>query len=119
MTRAPQQIATGRIAPLSRLPAFFALNGKRAVIAGGTAAATWKAELLSAAGAQVNVFAVEPGEDMLALAGAPPNGAVLVQRRNWSASDLTGAALAVADCPDDTAAAEFANAARIAGVPVN
>src|ERR1041385_1349454 len=87
MTRAPQKIATARIAPLSRLPVFFALNGKRAVVAGGTAAATWKAELLSAAGAQVDVFALEPSEDMLALAGAPPNGTVVIERRNWSADD--------------------------------
>ena len=119
MTRAPQQIRTARIAPLSRLPAFFALNGKRAVVAGDSAAATWKAELLSAAGAQVEVFAPEPGEDVLALANAPPNGAVVIQRRNWSAGDFSGAAIAVADCPNDQAAAQFAAAARTAGVPVN
>ncbi len=119
MTRAPQQIGTARIAPLSRLPTFFALEGKRAVVAGGSAAATWKAELLSAAGAQVEVFALEPGEDMLALASAPPNGAVTIQRRNWSTDDFNGAAIAVADCPNDRAAAQFAAAARSAGVPVN
>jgi uroporphyrin-III C-methyltransferase/precorrin-2 dehydrogenase/sirohydrochlorin ferrochelatase len=119
MTRTPEQIGTVRIAPLSRLPAFFALDGKRAVIAGGSAAAAWKAELLSAAGAQVEVFAREPGEDMLDLASAPPNGAVVIQRRNWSADDFSGAAIAVADCPNDKAAAQFAMAARNAGVPVN
>ncbi|MGN6747721.1 MAG: siroheme synthase CysG [Xanthobacteraceae bacterium] len=119
MTRAPRQIATARIAPLSRLPAFFVLKGKRVLVAGGSTAATWKAELLSAAGAQVEVFALEPGKDMVALAGVPPDGAVVIERRHWSADDFTGAALAVADCPDDKAAAQFANAARAAGVPVN
>jgi uroporphyrin-III C-methyltransferase / precorrin-2 dehydrogenase / sirohydrochlorin ferrochelatase len=119
MTRSPEQVGTVRIAPLSRLPAFFALSGRRAVVAGGSAAATWKAELLSAAGAQVDVFAPEPSEDMLALAGAPPNGAVIIQQRNWTAGDFTGAAIAVADCPNDKAAAQFAAAARNAGVPVN
>jgi uroporphyrin-III C-methyltransferase/precorrin-2 dehydrogenase/sirohydrochlorin ferrochelatase len=119
MTRTPQPIGTSRIAPLSRLPAFFALDGKRAVVGGGSAAATWKAELLSAAGAQVEVFAAEPSEDMLALAAAPPNGGVIIQRRHWSADDFTGASIAVADCPDDKAAAQFAAAARSAGVPVN
>jgi siroheme synthase-like protein len=118
MTRAPKQIGTVRIAPLSRLPTFFALSGKRAVVAGGSTAATWKAELLSAAGAQVDVFAL-PSEDMLALAGAPPNGAVIIQQRNWTVADFTGAAIAVADCPNDKAAAQFAAAARNAGVPVN
>ncbi len=119
MTRAPEKIRTARIAPLSRLPAFFALNDKRVIVAGGSAAATWKAELLSAAGARVEVFAPEPGADMVALASAPPNGAVLIQRRNWSAEDFRGAAIAVADCPNDKAAAQFAAAARNAGVPVN
>jgi len=119
MTRTPQQIGTARIAPLSRLPAFFALNGKRVIVAGGSAAATWKAELLSAAGARVDVLAPEPGADMLALAIAAPNGSVVIARRNWSADDFSGAAVAVADCPNDEAAAQFAAAARNVGVPVN
>src|SRR5690242_13248399 len=119
MVRTPQQVKTSRIAPLSRLPAFFMLGGKRALVAGGSAAAMWKAELLSAAGAQVDLFAPEPGEDVLALASAPPNGAVTIQRRNWTAADFSGAAIAVADCPGDETAARFAGAARAAGVPVN
>ena len=119
MTRAPEPLVTARIAPMARLPAFFALTGKRALVAGGSAAATWKAELLSAAGAQVEVFALQPGEDMLALASAPPNGAVVIQQRDWSADDFSGAAIAVADCSNDKDAAQFAATARNAGVPVN
>src|SRR5690242_6259954 len=119
MARAPEQMPTARIAPLSRLPTFFALKDRRVIVAGGSAAATWKAELLSAAGAQVEVFAPEPGADMLALASTPPHGAVVIQRRNWSADDFNDAAIAVADCPDDQAAAQFAAGARDAGVPVN
>jgi len=118
MTRAPETARTA-IAPLSRLPAFFDLKGKRAVVAGGSAAAAWKVELLSAAGARVEAFAAIPGDPLLALAITPPDGAVSLHRRSWSASDLRGAAIAVADCPDDKAAAEFAAAARSAGVPVN
>jgi uroporphyrin-III C-methyltransferase/precorrin-2 dehydrogenase/sirohydrochlorin ferrochelatase len=118
MTRAPETVRTA-IAPLSRLPAFFDLKGKRAVVAGGSDAAAWKVELLSAAGARVEVFAAIPGDPLLALAITPPDGAVTLHRRNWSASDLRGAAIAVADCADDEAAAEFAAAARSAGVPVN
>ena len=48
MTRAPETVRTA-IAPLSRVPAFFDLKGKRAVVAGGSDAAAWKVELLSAA----------------------------------------------------------------------
>src|SRR5215468_8450942 len=119
MTRAPEPLVTARIAPMARLPAFFALTGKRAVVAGGSAAATWKAELLSAAGAQVEVFALQPGEDMLTLASGRPNGAVVIRRRDWADDDFSGAAIAVADCPNDKAAAQFAAAARKTGVPVN
>jgi uroporphyrin-III C-methyltransferase / precorrin-2 dehydrogenase / sirohydrochlorin ferrochelatase len=119
MTRAPSEIRTTRMGPLARLPAFFALENKRAIVAGGSQAAAWKAELLSAAGARVDVFAPAPGENMLALAAAPPRGTVVVHERVWATADFGGAAIAVADCPDDQAAAQFAAAARGAGVPVN
>ena len=37
MIRAPKDVATSRMAPLSRLPAFFALEKKRVIVAGGRA----------------------------------------------------------------------------------
>jgi uroporphyrin-III C-methyltransferase / precorrin-2 dehydrogenase / sirohydrochlorin ferrochelatase len=107
------------MAALSRLPVFFALDGKRAVVAGGTAPAAWKAELLSAAGACVEVFAPAPSEEMQAFAGSPPRGPIVVHSRYWTVADFASAAIAVADCADDAAAAEFAAAARAMGVPVN
>jgi uroporphyrin-III C-methyltransferase / precorrin-2 dehydrogenase / sirohydrochlorin ferrochelatase len=119
MSRTPAEIRATRIGPLSRLPAFFALEGKRAVVGGGSAAAAWKAELLSAAGASVDVLAPQPGEDMLALAGSPPRGAICIHERRWTDADFAGAAIAVADCADDDEAQKFAAAARAAGVPVN
>jgi len=119
MSRAPSEIRSTRMGALSRLPAFFALEGKRGIAAGGTQGAAWKAELLSAAGARVEVFASVPSEEMLTLAAAPPRGAVVIHERAWSAADFAGAAIAVADCADDREAAEFAAAARAAGVPVN
>jgi uroporphyrin-III C-methyltransferase/precorrin-2 dehydrogenase/sirohydrochlorin ferrochelatase len=119
MTRSPAEIRTTRIGALARLPAFFALENKRAVVAGGSQAAAWKAELLSATGARVEVFAAAPSEEMLALAAAPPRGPVILKKRTWAPDDFTGAAIAVADCADDEQAAQFAGAARAAGVPVN
>ena len=119
MSRLPTEIQTGRMGRLSRLPAFFALAGKRAVVAGGGQAAAWKAELLSAAGAAVDVFSSQAGEDMRALTAAPPVGHVAIHERAWSADDLSGAAIAVAECDNDDEAARFAVAARAAGVPVN
>jgi uroporphyrin-III C-methyltransferase/precorrin-2 dehydrogenase/sirohydrochlorin ferrochelatase len=104
---------------LSRLPAFFALEGKRAVVAGDTAAAAWKAELLSAACATVDVFAPQASAEMLAGAAEASHGAIFIHERQWQATDFFGAAIAVGDCADDTEAAAFAAAARAAGVPVN
>jgi uroporphyrin-III C-methyltransferase/precorrin-2 dehydrogenase/sirohydrochlorin ferrochelatase len=105
--------------PLARLPVFFALEGKRALVAGGTPAAAWKAELLSAAGAAVDVYAASPCDEMLALEAAPPHGTIVIHRRDWTEADLDDAAIAIAACEDDIEAARFAAAARKVGVPVN
>jgi uroporphyrin-III C-methyltransferase/precorrin-2 dehydrogenase/sirohydrochlorin ferrochelatase len=114
-----QSLRPPRMEPLARLPVFLALDGKRAVIAGGTAPAAWKAELLSAAGAAVEVFTPEPGGEMVALAAHPPGGVVTLHRRAWTVGDFAGAAVAVGAIADDAGAAAFAAASRDAGVPVN
>ncbi|MDJ1160029.1 NAD(P)-dependent oxidoreductase [Chelatococcus sp. SYSU_G07232] len=108
-----------RLAPLATLPVFFRLAGARAVVAGSTPAAAWKAELLSAAGAAVDVFAPGPDATLLALAAHPPAGAIRLHRRAWREADLQGAAIAVADAEDDMQARCFHAAARAAGVPAN
>jgi uroporphyrin-III C-methyltransferase/precorrin-2 dehydrogenase/sirohydrochlorin ferrochelatase len=118
-TRIPIDAGRGRLQPLSRLPLFFALEGKRAVLAGGSQAAAWKAELLSAAGARVDVYAVEIGDDMRALAADSPGGAIVLHQCTWAPDNLPGAAIAVGAFDDDAGAAQFAAAARTAGVPVN
>ena len=69
--RTPEEIRPPRMEPLARLPVFFALDGKRAVVGGGIAAAAWKAELLSAAGAAVAAYADNPGEELKAVAADP------------------------------------------------
>ena len=61
--RTPVETQPG-LAPLATLPVFLRLAGKRAVVAGGNAGAAWKAKLLAAAGAAVEVFAPEPSDDM-------------------------------------------------------
>jgi uroporphyrin-III C-methyltransferase/precorrin-2 dehydrogenase/sirohydrochlorin ferrochelatase len=84
-----------RIAPLPNLPLFHKLAGRKVLVVGESEGADWKAELVAAAGAEV-----------VRLANA------------WTPADLEGAALAVADLPDDEARL-FAAAARAAGVPAN
>jgi uroporphyrin-III C-methyltransferase/precorrin-2 dehydrogenase/sirohydrochlorin ferrochelatase len=108
-----------RIAALSVLPVFLDLAGKRAVVAGASAAAAWKAELLRAAGAGVAVFAGPEAvsEEMAELAAREPG--VALAGRAWRAGDLSGAAIAVADAADEAEAIAFATAAREAGVPCN
>jgi uroporphyrin-III C-methyltransferase/precorrin-2 dehydrogenase/sirohydrochlorin ferrochelatase len=104
---------------LARLPLFVALEGRRALVAGGTAAAAWKAELLSAAGAAVEVYADTPCDELLALAADPPRGPVVLHAREWQIADFGGAAIAVGACTNDAEAERFAGAARAAHVPVN
>ena len=96
-SRKPLEMTPPRLGALARLPVFFALAGKRAVLVGGGQAAAWKLELLEAAGAQVQVYAVD----------------------QWSADDLCGAAIAVGAFDTDAEAKRFCEAARAAGVPVN
>ncbi len=105
---------------LARLPVFFALDGKRALLAGGSAAAAWKAELLSAAGAQVDVYrGRHVRRDAASCRG----------RRRAARSRCIGARGAPTIWPAPRSrsalsrmtrsAAAFAAAARAAGVPVN
>src|SRR5438270_3714931 len=95
MTAFETNETAARIAPLPKLPLFHQLAGRKAVVVGTTAAAEWKAELLAAAGAEV------------------------VRLAEWTAADLGGAAIAIADLADTDEAARFAQAARAAGAIVN
>jgi uroporphyrin-III C-methyltransferase / precorrin-2 dehydrogenase / sirohydrochlorin ferrochelatase len=117
--REPQDVPAPRLGPLARLPVFLSLEGKRAVVAGGTPAAAWKAELLSASGARVEVYTTDICEELQQLADDPPRGAIVISRCAWSAENLASAAVAVGAFENDEGAAAFASAARAAGVPVN
>jgi uroporphyrin-III C-methyltransferase / precorrin-2 dehydrogenase / sirohydrochlorin ferrochelatase len=117
--RAPSAKRAPRIGRLATLPLFFTLRGQRAVVVGGSEAAAWKAELLSAAGATVDVRAPDPCPEMQTLAADPPGGAVVLMRRAWSPACFAGAALVIAAAEDDAEAARIFAAAKEAGVPVN
>lgn len=105
-----------RMEDLATLPVFFRLQAKRAIVAGGSDAAAWKAELLASAGAEVHVYAAEAEPAMRALAEA---GIVILHGRNWRADILPGAAIAICDAETEDEAGAFFDAARDAGVPVN
>jgi uroporphyrin-III C-methyltransferase/precorrin-2 dehydrogenase/sirohydrochlorin ferrochelatase len=107
----------GLMQELAVLPVFFALQGKRAVLAGASPRAVWKAELLHAAGAALEVIAPEPCAEMRALVAQCP-GVRLIER-GWVPQDLHGAALALVDAQNDGEAAAFRDAAKTAGVVMN
>ncbi len=118
----PRNDAPARMEPLAKLPVFFALEGERVVVVGGTDGALWKAELLAACGARVDIYAEVMGEAFEALfvrMPAHPAARLVPHRRRWTPADLDGAVLAVGDCEDDAEALAFSTAAQKAGVPVN
>lgn len=118
--RKPAESAPRRMGALAKLPVFFDLKGKRAVLAGNSSGAAWKAELLAAAGASVDVYADHPDEEMLAIVAlGAADGALVLHRRPWSTDVFSGAAIAVGDFEHQAEAKAFRCASRAAGVPVN
>lgn len=118
----PRSDAPARMESLAKLPVFWALEGKRVVVAGGTDCAMWKAELLAACGARVDVYAETFSEAfgaLLARTPVHPAARLTPHARRWAPDDLRGVVLAVGDCEGETEARAFFDAARAAGVPVN
>lgn len=111
-----------RMENLAKLPVFWDLDGKRVIIAGGSDAAAWKAELLAACGAIVHVYSShlsETFEDLIQQRPEHPQSRFVHHNRSWKTSDLKGACLAIADCETEDEAAVFRDAGYSAGVPVN
>ncbi|MDP2121972.1 MAG: siroheme synthase CysG [Hoeflea sp.] len=109
-----------RMGALATLPVFYKLQDKPVLVAGGSDAAAWKAELLAAAGALVHVFAEELDPAFTALlAQRRVSGAFIWHKRPWSGDSFTGMQIAICDAPTDGEAHAFGCAARAAGVAVN
>ncbi|MBA8840997.1 NAD(P)-dependent oxidoreductase [Ochrobactrum sp. RH2CCR150] len=122
VSRTQQSEAFTRIAPLAKLPVFWALEGRRCIVSGGSDAAAWKAELLAACGAHVEVYTDAPDDMMRALANSPllhAKARISLMLRPWRDTDLCGATIAIADCHDEGEASAFHTACKRAGVPVN
>lgn len=105
-----------RIDALATLPVFFKLQGQRVVVIGGTEAAAWKAELVLAAGAEVEVVARVFDESFDALEAQDR----LIRRdKAWETNDLWGAAFVIADAKDEAEAKRLQSSARACGLPLN
>lgn len=114
----PPSDSAERIAPLAKLPVFWSLTDRRVVVAGGSDAAAWKAELLAACGARVEVFC-EPHDVSETMQALIAEGKVCFKPQPWSISVFEGASLALGDCEGEDEARAFTCAARAAGVPYN
>jgi uroporphyrin-III C-methyltransferase/precorrin-2 dehydrogenase/sirohydrochlorin ferrochelatase len=118
--RKPAEVSPTRMGALAKLPIFLDLDGKHAVVAGGTAAAAWKAELLAAAGAHVEIYAAHLADEMSSLIHrGVAVGAITHAGLHWTPEILAGAAIALADADGEQEAASFAEAARQSGVQCN
>jgi uroporphyrin-III C-methyltransferase / precorrin-2 dehydrogenase / sirohydrochlorin ferrochelatase len=114
--RRPGSLGASRIGELATLPVFFTLGDRRVILAGASAGALWKAELLQAAGARVDLFG-DYGADDLAQFALREH--VRHQHRHWIDADFKGATLAVGEFQSEAEACSFRAAAHRAGVPVN
>ncbi len=114
----PPREASARMGDLATLPVFLKLGGKVALVAGGSGGTAWKAELLAAAGAHVNLVWEEPDHEALKLAQEWPDR-VTLHRRTLRPADFKGVAVAIGALEDEAEGAAFAAAARARGVPVN
>ena len=119
MSRTPTETRPSRIAPLAKLPVFFGLSGRRVILAGGSEAAAWKAELLAAAGAKVEVYAEHFCDELSELAADVTQGQITLHHRPWSIDIFPHAALAICATENDAEAWAFRCAAQSAGIPCN
>ncbi len=107
------------IEDLAVLPIFYKLEGRKVILAGGSDAAAWKADLLAASGAMVHVFATELDEEFVDLLKGPRAKSFVLHNRPWSLDCFDGASIAIADAESDGEAQAFYCTAKAAGVPVN
>lgn len=109
-----------RMGALATLPVFYKLHGRKVLIAGGSDAAAWKAELLAASGAQVQVYAAELDPVFAELIAAPSvSGTLTWHQRPWAADSFEHMQIAICDAQSNGEAQAFYCAARAAGVAVN
>ncbi len=115
--RQPNRTPAPGMAEIATLPVFLRLRGKRALVSGGADPAAWKAELLAAAGASVDVYALQFSDKMRELASG--SQAIALHERVCGDADFAGVAIAIGCAESQGAAQAFHAAAKRAGVPAN
>jgi uroporphyrin-III C-methyltransferase/precorrin-2 dehydrogenase/sirohydrochlorin ferrochelatase len=103
--------------PLETLPVFYPLEGKRVLVIGGGEGAAWKADLVAATGACVDIYTASPCARVSEIAQTRPN--VSLHLRCVRVEDFTNATLAFGATFDDEEADHARKIADEAGVPLN
>ncbi|MEM8935207.1 MAG: siroheme synthase CysG [Pseudomonadota bacterium] len=116
--RKPKLVDRPRMAALETLPIFYNVQDRCVLIAGDGEGLAWKAELLSAAGAQIRVAAPTLSRELERVMALRPAQFERVES-DWTHDALKDAALAIGDFSSDADAERFAKAAHAVGTPVN
>ena len=117
MNRKADPIATDAMQPLETLPVFYPLEGKRVLVIGGGEGAAWKADLVAATGARVEIFTSSPCARVKEIAETSSN--VSLHLRSVRVEDFANAILAFGATFDDEEADYARKIADEAGVPLN
>ena len=107
------QNRVARLEPLSILPVFIDLHGKRAIVIGGEGPAIWKAELLAKAGAKVELISMSTNSQLLEfVSNSTATTEITLIIANWRDRDLSLTEIIVADASEDEAAELFREAKK-------
>jgi uroporphyrin-III C-methyltransferase / precorrin-2 dehydrogenase / sirohydrochlorin ferrochelatase len=117
VTRRADEVPSELMQPLETLPVFFDLNGKRVAVVGGSEGSAWKADLVAAAGARVEVYAEVVSPKMRDVAAARSN--LALHERAWCTDDFAGCTLVLGVVESDEEARALREAASAAGALLN
>jgi uroporphyrin-III C-methyltransferase/precorrin-2 dehydrogenase/sirohydrochlorin ferrochelatase len=101
---------------MQTFPLFLSLQGRCALVVGGTEAAARKVELLLAAGARVSLIAATVGGEIAQLIA---DGRISWAGRVFDDSELAGVSLVIVATDDEALQARVSQAAQLLCVPVN
>ena len=102
-----------RLEPLSILPVFIDLHGKRAIVIGSAGPAIWKAELLAKAGAKVELISTSTSRELLEfVSNIKPPACLTLTIADWRNCDLSHAEMIVGDVGESEAEELFKQAKK-------
>jgi uroporphyrin-III C-methyltransferase/precorrin-2 dehydrogenase/sirohydrochlorin ferrochelatase len=116
--RIPKPISHQKMQDLAVLPLFHKLKNHNIIVAGHEVGAMWKAELLAATGANINLFLGAPiNEEHKRVFDKIEN--VILYERKWHKDDMKSCAIAVCQSVSEDDAVSFVAVAKANSVPVN